>query len=396
MNAASGAQRPAGGSPGEVLALIRDRPATTRADLARLTGLARSTVSQRVDALIEHGLVSETADRESTGGRPPHRLRLRTEDNVVLGVDVGATHCRIALTDIEGTIVEVREDQLLVSKGPEAVLSHVDRRMHEMLTATNKPLTAVKAIGIGVPGPVEFDTGRAVRPPIMRGWDDYPIPEFFTKRYDLDVLVDNDVNVMALGEHRIARPDVRYLLFVKVGTGIGCGIITERQLHRGAQGCAGDIGHIRVPAAHDQPCHCGNRGCLEGIASGEAMARRLSELGHEASSGRDVVELVAAGNMHALQLVRESGRLIGEVIAGAVNLFNPQTIVFGGVLARVSEHLLAGVREVVHQRSLALAARSLEIVPARTAQDAAVLGAGILAIEHYLESHNVNLRLTAT
>ncbi len=391
MTTPTGEDRAVPGSPGDVLTLIGAGSATTRSDLARVTGLARSTISQRVDQLIESRLVSETESGESTGGRPPRQLRLRTADNLVAGVDLGATHCRIALLDISGRTLAACEDHLLIAEGPEAVLAHVDRRVRGLLAEADRPAAAVKAIGMGVPGPVEFATGRPNNPPIMPGWNEYPIPEFFAERYeDAIVLVDNDVNVMALGEHRSAFQNTGYLLFVKVGTGIGCGIIAEGRLHRGAQGSAGDIGHIRVSGHEDAGCRCGNSACLEAVAGGGALARRLTELGFAAESGSDVVALVQGGNTQALRLVREAGRLIGEVLASLVNFFNPEVIVVGGVLARIHDHLLAGIRETVYRRSLPLATHHLAIVPTRAGADAAALGAGMLAIEHFLAPDNIN------
>jgi len=394
MTTPSGDERAVPGSPADVLTLIGAGSATTRADLARITGLARSTISQRVDQLIESRLVSETEGGESTGGRPPRQLRLRTADNVVAGVDLGATHCRISLMDISGRTLATHEDPLLISEGPETVLAHVDRRIRGLLADAKLTPEALKAIGIGVPGPVEFATGRPNNPPIMPGWNAYPIPDYFTERYNALVKVDNDVNVMALGEHRAAFPDTRYLLFVKVGTGIGCGIIAQGRLHRGAQGCAGDIGHIRVSGHDEAGCRCGNSACLEAVVGGGALARKLTELGFPAESGSDVVALVQAGNTQALRLVREAGRLIGEVLASLVNFFNPEVIVVGGVLAKVHDHLLAGIREVIYRRSLPLATHHLAIVPTRTGADAAATGAGMLAIEHFLAPENINRIVT--
>lgn len=390
MVAASDDRRIAQGSPGDVLALISSGAGSTRADLARLTGLARSTVSHRVDTLITHGLVREVEVGESRGGRPPRQLRLRTEDNVVVGVDLGATHCRMALMHIGGEPLTTREEPLDIATGPDEVLGHVDRRMHEMLAETATPLRAVRAIGMGVPGPVEFSSGRPVSPPIMPGWNEFPVPEFFTTPYDVDVLVDNDVNVMALGEHRGGYPGHRYLLFVKIGTGIGCGIIADRFLHRGAQGCAGDIGHIRVSGHDDAGCRCGNSACLEAVAGGAALARRLSALDLPATSASSVVQLVHAGDPQALRLVREAGRLVGEVLAGLVNFFNPEAVVVGGALASAGEHVLAGIREVIYRRSAPLATHGLEILPSRAGRDAGVRGAGILAIEHILSPAHVD------
>ncbi|WP_055550950.1 ROK family transcriptional regulator [Streptomyces kanamyceticus] len=386
---ASSAPAAAPSSPGEVLALLRTGAAATRADIARLTGLARSTVSQRVDALIAHGFLTEEADGGSTGGRPPRRLRLRTREHAVAGVDLGASHCRVALMDIGGETLALREDPLSIADGPGAVLGHVERALHTLLKEAGRSPDALQSIGVGVPGPVEFSTGRPVDPPIMPGWHQYPIPEFFAERFGARALVDNDVNVMALAEQRRAFPDTRYLLYIKVGTGIGCGIVADGRLHRGAQGSAGDIGHIRVGEL-DDPCRCGNSGCLEAIAGGAALARRLSALGLEATSGSDVVRLVKSGNRDAVRMVREAGRSVGEVLAGLVNFFNPDTVVVGGALAAVHDQLLAGVREAVYRRSHPLATHVLRIEPSRTGENAAAVGAGILAVEHALSPRQVD------
>ncbi|MFB7221261.1 ROK family protein [Streptomyces sp. NPDC002596] len=376
-------------SPGEVLALISSGAVATRADIARITGLARSTVSQRVDALIAHGFVDEDADGASTGGRPPRRLALRTREHAVAGVDLGASHCRVALLDIGGATLATQENPLAIGDGPDSVLRHVERTVHALLEEAGRTPRALKAIGVGVPGPVEFSTGRPVDPPIMPGWHQYPIPEFFAARFGVRALVDNDVNVMALAEQRRAFPDCRYLLYIKVGTGIGCGIVADGRLHRGAQGCAGDIGHIRV-AELDEPCRCGNSGCLEAVAGGASLAAKLAGLGLDATSGSDVVRLVKSGNREAVLMVREAGRAVGEVLAGLVNFFNPDTVVMGGALAAVHDQLLAGVREAVYRRSHPLATQLLRIEPSRTGENAAAVGAGILAIEHALSPGQVD------
>ncbi|WP_327248274.1 ROK family transcriptional regulator [Streptomyces sp. NBC_01320] len=376
-------------SPGEVLALISSGAVATRADIARITGLARSTVSQRVDALIAHGFVDEDADGASTGGRPPRRLALRTREHAVAGVDLGASHCRVALLDIGGATLATQENPLAIGDGPDSVLRHVERTVHGLLEEAGRTRGALKAIGVGVPGPVEFSTGRPVDPPIMPGWHQYPIPEFFAARFGVRALVDNDVNVMALAEQRRAFPDCRYLLYIKVGTGIGCGIVADGQLHRGAQGCAGDIGHIRV-AELDELCRCGNSGCLEAVAGGASLAAKLAGLGLDATSGSDVVRLVKSGNREAVLMVREAGRAVGEVLAGLVNFFNPDTVVMGGALAAVHDQLLAGVREAVYRRSHPLATQLLRIEPSRTGENAAAVGAGILAIEHALSPGQVD------
>ena len=380
-------------SAGALLQLIREDVAVTRADLARVTGLARSTVAQRVDALLEKGLVHDTGGSVSTGGRPPAVLAFNRDAGVVLVADLGATHSRVAVSDLVGTPLAERTSDLDIALGPEAALTWVIDRFEELLDDIGRPREEVLGIGLGVPGPVEFASGRPVNPPIMPGWDDFPIPEWFAGRYGAPVLVDNDVNIMARGEHRMHWRETEHLLLIKVGTGIGCGIVADGHIHRGARGAAGDIGHIRATSREDVVCRCGNIGCLEAIAGGQALADALSAEGEDASRSRDVVRLVLNGHPGAIRKVRDAGRTLGEVLAGTVNFFNPAVIVLGGDIAEAHAQLLAGVREGIFSRSLPLATRDLRIVPSRLGDRAGVIGAAILAIEHVLSPDAVDRSL---
>ena len=381
-------------TPGELLSLIRTGTAVTRADLARHTGLARSTVAQRVDALLAGGLVLEAGGTPSTGGRPATMLAFNHRAGVVLVADLGATHARVALTDLAGTPLAELAGDLDIALGPSEVLTWVSARFEELLQTTGKRTGDVRGIGIGVPGPVEFDTGRPVNPPIMPGWDGFDIPAWFAEHHRAPVLVDNDVNIMARGEHWVHWRHTSHLLLVKVGTGIGCGIVADGHIHRGARGAAGDIGHIRA-TGEDVICACGNIGCLEAVAGGHALAMRLAASGIEASNSRDVVRLVHEGNVTATQMVRAAGRTLGEVLAGTVNFFNPAVIVIGGDIAEAHAQLLAGVREGIFSRSLPLATRDLRIVPCRLGDRAGVSGAAITAIEQVLSPAAVDQALQA-
>jgi len=240
-----------------------------------------------------------------------------------------------------------------------------------------------------VPGPVQYATGRVISPPIMTGWDGFDIPGFFRERYRATVLVDNDVNVMALGEQRTCYPDVAHLAFLKVGTGVGCGIIAGGQVLRGTQGAAGDIGHTRVTvadAAEEPICLCGNNGCVEAYASGWALIRDLRTAGRTVDTVDDVVALIRAADPLAARLARRAGRILGEAIADAVSLLNPAVVVIGGQLAHAEEQLLAGIREVVYQRCLPLATRSLQIVRSQLDLRAGVIGLARLLTDTILAS----------
>jgi predicted NBD/HSP70 family sugar kinase len=286
--------------------------------------------------------------------------------------------------DISGTMLATCEDPLRIAEGPEIVLTHVTERVERLLTQSGRSRSALKAMGIGVPGPVEFATGRPIKPPIMPGWDGFPIAERLAAEFAGPVLVDNDVNIMALGEHSIRWPEERELMFIKAGTGVGCGIISSGHIMRGHEGAAGDIGHVHIAGYDDVLCHCGNPGCLEALAGGWAMAAELRRQGLEAETSADVVALALAGSPPAVQLVRRAGRLLGEVLSAAVNILNPGVIVLGGDLAQTEHHLMAGLREGVYQRSTPLATRDLRIHPSDLGMDAGVLGAAAMVLDHVL------------
>ncbi|PPG05554.1 sugar kinase [Pseudoclavibacter sp. RFBI5] len=379
--------------PGELFQLLRDGAPRTRAELASVTGQARSTVATRIDMLMAAGLIVTVGEAHSTGGRPPAVFAFSPESRVVLAVDLGATHARMALTDLASNIIADSEDKLPIDLGPDAVLAWVCTKGDEMLAASNRGRRELVSVGVGLPGPVEFSSGRPINPPIMPGWDDADVAGRLGAHFDAPVLVDNDVNIMALGEHRSEWPEVSDLLFVKVATGIGSGIIADGSLRRGARGAAGDIGHIAVPGAESIPCRCGNLGCLEAVAGSDAIARRLREGGIEVAGSGQIVALVRSGDLSAARALRQAGRDVGTVLAACVSMLNPSMIVIGGSIAEAGEQLMAGIREVVYSRSLPLATQHLRVVASRARGDAAILGASALAIDHVLSADAIDAAL---
>jgi predicted NBD/HSP70 family sugar kinase len=375
----------------EVFQVLRDGQPRTRAELAQLTGLARSTVAARIDTLMSLGFVAPFGGAASTGGRPPSLFALNPGARVVVGADLGATHAIVILADLSGRELGRAQQQMSIGDGPEAVLGWLASAITGLLERDGRTAGDLAAVGIGLPGPVEHDTGRPINPPIMPGWDRFDVPGLIQRDFPVPVLVDNDVNIMALGELNASWPEVADLMFIKVATGIGAGIILGGVLQRGAQGTAGDLGHVRVARGGETICRCGNAGCLEAIAGGPALAAALSASGEQALSGsQDVVGLVRSGDVQALQAVRQAGRDIGDVLATCVNLVNPSVIVVGGALAQAGEHLLAGIREVVYTRSLPLATEHLRIVPSVSGQNAGVAGAAVLAISHVLSPEAID------
>ncbi|WP_165066780.1 ROK family transcriptional regulator [Marisediminicola senii] len=379
----------------DLFQILRDGTPRTRAELAAITGLARSTVALRVDALMRLGLVSPTADAASTGGRPSSQFALDARGKVVLGVDIGASHIHLAVSDLTGRILAEDSTPMAVSSGPDAVLDWVAIAGAALVDGAVRSPSDLLAVGVGLPGPVEHSTGRPINPPIMPGWDRFDVPAALTSRFGVPVLVDNDVNIMALGERELAWPDVEHLIFVKVATGIGAGVISGGFLQRGAQGIAGDIGHVQISRGRDVLCRCGNHGCLEALASGRALAQALRDTGLDADGAQAVIDLVKRGNLEAIQAVRQAGRDLGEVLTTCVSLMNPSVIVIGGSMAQAGEHLIAGVREVIYTRSTPLATQHLHITHSSVGPQAAVVGAAMLAIHFALSPERVDAMVTA-
>jgi len=367
-----------------------------RSELVERTGLSRSIVAQRVGELLERGLVVECDPGPSTGGRPARQLAFRAYAGHVLVADLGATSIDVAVTTLDGRILGHRDEPADIAVGPETALGRVDELFDQLLATTRALPGRLWGIGIGVPGPVEFRTGRPTSPPIMPGWDGYPVRDRFAQRFDAPVWVDNDVNVLALGEWRsgvAAGHD--NVIVVKVGTGIGAGIISDGRLHRGAQGSAGDIGHIQVSDDRSVVCRCGNIGCLEALAGGAAIARDGEAAARARRSPRllaaldrqgfvtaeDVARAVSFGDPVAVELLQAAGRRIGSMLASVVNFFNPSLVVIGGGVAQSGEVLLASIREVVFRRSLPLATRELLIQRSTLGGLAGVIGASSMVMD---------------
>ncbi|MFB7497598.1 ROK family protein [Streptomyces sp. NPDC056161] len=388
-------------SAGDLLELVRSGRATTRGALQQATGLSRATVGHRLDRLFRAGWLREGAGGpvgSPLGGRPSITLEFDDSHAVVLVADLDTRHARAAVVTLTGDLLAERSGALVVEDGPEAVLGRLGRWFAELLPAAGHRATEVCGIGIAVPGPVDRVTGRVVQPPIMPGWDGYDIRGRLSRAFTehtgapaVPVLVDNDANLMAYGEQRTGHPDCSAFVLVKVSTGIGAGVVVGGSIYRGIDGGAGDIGHIRVGA--DALCRCGSYGCLAAVASGGAVARRLTEAGVRAASGSDVRELLAAGHPEATALAREAGRRVGDVLATVVTLLNPGVLMIAGDLAGTP--FLTGVRELLYQRALPRSTAHLDVVTSRLGERAALVGAGALVVEYLYAPQRVEERLLA-
>ncbi|WP_425961041.1 ROK family protein [Rhizobium nepotum] len=396
INHAHGKTRQSGGgdvssdkASGQILSLVGSGRARSRSLLTDLSGLSRATVHQKLGNLIDAGLIRETEETLPSGGRPTRTLDINRDFAVVLCADIGEQHIRVALTDLRPSILGEISETFDILRGPTVVLEWIEQQFEVLLATAGKTASDVMGIGIGLPAPVDYANGRVVGPSVLVGWDNFEIREHLEQKFGVPVYAENDVNLLALSDHRLRRPTVSEMVFVKIGTGIGSGIITEGHLYRGAQGAAGDIGHIQFAREPAPLCRCGKVGCVEARAAGWAIARELREEGIEAQNARDITKLVRAGQPLAIHLVRESGRILGEVMTSLVSILNPEMIVIGGTLATLDDHLLAGVRELVYKRSLPLATRDLEIVISPPDPDAGIVGAAFLVVEEQMKEINV-------
>ncbi|RKO23460.1 ROK family protein [Pseudarthrobacter phenanthrenivorans] len=354
-----------------IVNLVRTGEATTRPEIGKVTGLGRGVVSQRVDQAISIGFLGEGEFGASSGGRAPRTLRFRAEQGRIIICALGAAHIRVGIAALDGDIVDHAHRTWDIAQGPEkttdAVMALVDNVLKK------HPDVPVWSVVVGLPGPVDFATGHPVAPPIMPGWNGFDVRTPFEERFNAPVWVDNDSNLLALGERARRRDSLVDLIYCKIGSGIGAGLLSKGRIHRGANGAAGDIGHVRVSDS-DAQCRCGKIGCLEAVAGGWALVRDAEEaikdganttLAAAARKGglslEEITLAAQAGDALAISLVQKSARVAGETISALVNMFNPSVIVIGGAMGAAGEVFLAEVRQRVYELSLPLATRDLTI-----------------------------------
>ncbi len=364
---------------------LRDDGPLSRDELADRLGVSRTTIAAEVARLGELGLAQERGQAASRGGRRSTLVDLADGIRFV-GIAIGATGMSVGITDGRLSVLAQRNISCDLTRGPEPVLAEALGQVRELLAelGVERPVGA----GVAVPGPVDFHRGVPVSPPIMPGWDGYRVSEVVARALGCPAVLDNDVNAMAMGEqHAGVARNARDFLFVKLGTGIGCGIVIDGKIYRGLNGCAGDIGHIRIEE-FGPLCACGNTGCLEAFAGGAALARDATAA---ARSGRsevlaamlaekgsltaaDVAVAVTQGDAQAVQLVRDCGRRVGQVLASLVSFFNPGMIVVGGRVTGLGHSLLAEIRGVTYRRSFPLATGNLPIVLGELGDATGVIG----------------------
>jgi glucokinase-like ROK family protein len=377
-----------------VLDLIRFSPkGISRAEIARRMGLTRAAVTAIVNDLLTIGIIREAGGINVHNGRPPVVLEIDPARGYVVGIDFGASHLTILIADLGAHILEETEITIDVQDGPKTCLDQADHLLQELLKKAGRELKDILAIGVGVPGPIVSDAGMVLAPPIMPGWDRFPIRDTLVKMWGCPVSLSNDSELGALGEWAAgAGRGEQNLAYIKIGTGIGAGLLLEGQIYHGVTGSAGEIGHLTIEE-NGPLCACGNHGCLEAIAGGRAIALQAQEAARndqrtqlanikpiEAITACNVASAARLGDLLAQQILSRAGTYVGIAIAGMVNMFNPGMVIIGGGVAQSGDILLEPIRLAVQRRSLPAATRAVRITTAMLGRRSSSMGAIIQAL----------------
>jgi predicted NBD/HSP70 family sugar kinase len=373
----------------------------SKADLVREMGLPRSTVTGHVDWLLNRGVLAHvTGEHQLKRGRPAESVALNGAAGWILAVEMGALKTTVAVVDLAGAILARRTVSMPVSLGPEDCVTRLSALIEELAdragTVSGHPVARANWVAaVALPARIDLQTRRPLRPTIMPNWDGYPVGEAFEEALGCPVLLENDCSVRALGEVGQLGPEALPLISIQIGTGVGAGIIDSSGLIiQGANGAAGDVGHIPSTLSDGALCSCGARGCVDTVASVAAMLDKISRAGvvcaDDSLEGSDrLLSLVAQGGPEVTRVIQESAEAIGEVVASLCNVINPRRVVITSALAAVSHELLAGVRSVVYSRARPLATKDLVIDYSQLGNTVGIAGAYLLGRRFLLSSGNI-------
>ncbi|GAA0994757.1 ROK family transcriptional regulator [Nocardiopsis tropica] len=378
---------------GEVFALIRTGHGTTRTQIGRATDLSRTAVAARVTALQDAGLVLERTESSSSPGRPAAGLVLNADAGVVLAVAIGRSRTQLGVCNLAGDVLAICSLEQEIGIGPDDLMPDLVARLEDLLRESGRRPEEVRGVGMSIPGTADPQRGCSLDSPAISGWDGIALPPYLRSITAAPVLLDNDANVIVLAERRGQRDRFDDMLLIKASTGLGAGIVAGGALQRGKRGGAGEFGHTKIPSAAGISCRCGDTGCLEAVAAGWALVRDLRDQGREVAHVRDLVDLAIAGDAEARRLIRDSGRHIGEALAGAVNLLNPDALIIAGDMAGAYDLFVAGLRESVYGNATTLATRELQILPSTHGEMSSVKGSATLILDHVLRAEAIDAAL---
>jgi predicted NBD/HSP70 family sugar kinase len=359
-------------------------------EIGRVTGMSRTAVAARIAALRSLQLVGDGSVLDSSGGRPAASLVFDKDAGVVLAAAIGRSRSQLAICDLAGSIRASTNLDHAADASPEDVLGGAVERFRVMLRQVGTKRDRIRGFGCSIPAVVDIEHGASVHSPLMAGWEGVAVAPYLQKLAKVPVLVDNDATVLALSEQQALLRTYRNVLMIKASTGFGAGIVVDGRVLRGGRGAAGEIGHVKVAAAKGLACRCGDTGCLEAVAGGWVLVKKLQDQGRSVAHVRDLVGLAVDGDAESRRLLRESGRRLGEVVGAAVNLLNPDAVVIGGDLVGAYDVLVAGLRETLYATATTLATQRLDILPATHGVNAGVVGCAAMAIEHLLRADTID------
>jgi len=377
------------------LNLVRHHRVVSKNDLAALTGLSKTTIGTMTDELLAEGFIKEVRPGESIGGRPPVLLELDAEKAYAVGLDFEATTIRSVLVNFKGEIVASIQTGIETADEKATVVRKIMDTLHRLLDPPSVPRDKVLGVGIGAPGFIDSRRGIAVSYYSPQNWQDVNLGDLVRYEFGLPVFVDKNIRTMALAEKRFGQArDVDNMICIGIRSGMGLGIVIDGSLFRGVTETAGEIGHITIDRTGPK-CRCGNRGCLQELASGRAIIRRLVG---QLKKGRDskvnelvggdwdkitlgpIIQAAKAGDGLALETLRETGDYLGIALANVVNLFNPELIILAGGLVEAGDLVLDQIRSVVEERALEFSLKRLRIVASELGDTIAALGASALVL----------------
>jgi predicted NBD/HSP70 family sugar kinase len=368
-----------------VIDALRERGQASRAEIARATGLSRSTVSSIVADLVEAGLIREEEDgtgvaQGDQGGRPPVLLSLNPAAGLALGVDFGHTHLRVAVSDMAHEVLAESWRELDVDHSAGEGLDAAAELVGEVLRDAGVDRDRVLGVGMGLPGPINQVNGTVGSPAILPGWVGVDAAAEMSRRLELPVQVENDANLGALAEFVWGSGQGHSeLIYIKLSSGVGAGLLLGGRIYQGAGGTAGEIGHTVVQEG-GAICRCGSRGCLETVASARAIAAMLSESRGEAISTKRLLDLAAEADSPAARLIEEGGREIGTAVANLCNLINPDLVIVGGDLSVAGALLTEPILESIRRFAIRSAADQVTVIPGVLGERAELLGAVALVL----------------
>jgi glucokinase-like ROK family protein len=377
-----------------VLNLIKEKGPISRADISKITKLTRSTVSNIVEYLIKKDLIKEIGLTSSGVGRKAILLKLNSKAYYSMGVDLGTLHTTIVITNLLGRIEKRIEYPTNGHQDKDKIIEKLIAAIHNINKDFGVKWEKMAGIGVAAPGLIDKKGTMLITPNF--GWKDTPLGEILKKEFHIPVFVDNNVNAMALAEFEFGKGQgARNFVFINVGMGIGAGVVINGKLFHGESNCTGEIGHTTVDY-NGPKCSCGNKGCLEVMASGPAIAKRAIKAIKEGEKSliyklvnRDLNQVTAEivskaanqGDKLGLNIMEETGEYLGTGVANIINLFNPELVIVGGGVTQAGDLIFKPLKKAVQKRAFSVSAEIAKIVPASLGKDCTVIGAAALVLK---------------